>query len=120
MKDKIDEKIEKILDDVELDEKTKKKLEDQVKKEFEDYKNDVLEDNINLYDDKPFIQKLVFILVGLFFFPVGYALYFLTSNNKKYKWQSSYLVKASTCGLVLTIIGIILDILSELLGIVIQ
>lgn len=117
MKEKFDNfnnKVEKIINDVEnVDEKTRKKLEEQVKKEFEEYKKDVLDDNVSLYDDKPFIQKLIFILVGVVFFPVGYALYFLINDNKKYKWQANYLVKASTVGLVLSIIGVVLEIISN-------
>lgn len=117
MKEKFDDfnnKVEKIINDVEnVDEKTRKKLEEQVKKEFEEYKKDVLDDNVSLYDDKPFIQKLMFILVGVVFFPVGYALYFLINDNKKYKWQANYLVKASTCGLVLSLIGLVLEIISN-------
>ena len=34
-------------------------LEENVKKEFEGYKKDILKNNVDLYDNKPLIQKIV-------------------------------------------------------------
>jgi len=106
--------IEKEINAIDADEKTKKKLKEQVKKEFESYKKDALEENIVIDDDKPLIQKIVFLLVGIVFFPVGYALYFLTKDNKRQKWQANYLVKGATVGLVLSLIVAVLDIVTTI------
>lgn len=106
--------IEKEINAIDADEKTKKKLKEQVKKEFESYKKDALEENIVIDDDKPLIQKIVFLLVGIVFFPVGYALYFLTKDNKRQKWQANYLVKGATVGLVLSLIVAVLDIVTAI------
>ena len=106
--------IEKEINAIDADEKTKKKLKEQVKKEFESYKKDALEENIVIDDDKPQIQKLVFLLVGILFFPVGYALYFLVKDNKRYKWQANYLVKGATFGMAVTFIVAILDIVTTI------
>ena len=106
--------IEKEINAIDADEKTKKKLKEQVKKEFESYKKDALEENIVIDDDKPLIQKIVFLLVGIVFFPVGYALYFLTKDNKRQKWQANYLVKGATVGLVLSLIVAVVDIVTAI------
>lgn len=116
MKEKFDafnNKVETIINDLEMDEKTKKKLETQVKKEFENYKKDIVNENIDLYDEKPFIQKIVFLLVGILSFPVGYALYFLIKDNKTKKWQANYLVKGATAGLFFATMAVVLKIIYE-------
>ena len=119
-KGKIDDVVEKVVEEVNIDETTRKKLKGQMQKEFEKYKKDVLEDNIDLYDEKPFIQKIVFIIVGIVFFPVGYALYFLINNNKKYSWQANYLVKAATVGLILFLVMIVFKFTSNIIEITIE
>lgn len=82
-------------------------FEKNIKKEFKTYSKDVLKKDVELYDDKPFIQKLVFVVLGISNFIVGYALYFLIKDDKSKKWQSSYLVKGSTIGLIISILGFI-------------
>ena len=65
-------------------------------------------DGIKVYDDKPIIQKIVFILVGLTNFIIGFALYFLIKDDKKKKWQADYLLKSSVVGAIIVVIALIL------------
>ena len=81
-----------------------KELEKKVKKEFKEYKKDIMSNDVELYDDKPLIQKVVFFLVGVINCVVGFALYFLIKDDKNKKWQASYLSKGSLIGLALWII----------------
>ena len=76
-------------------------LEENVKKEFEGYKKDILKNNVDLYDNKPLIQKIIFGLVGVINFVAGFALYFLVKDDKTKTWQANYLVKGSAIGVVL-------------------
>ena len=91
------------------------KIKSNVKKEVKDYVDDIKNNDVDFLDDKPFIQKFVFLLVGISNFVVGYALYFLIKDKKEYKWQSSYLVKGATIGLIICIIAFIFGIANELL-----
>ncbi len=76
-------------------------LEENVKKEFEGYKKDILKNNVDLYDNKPLIQKIIFGLVGVINFVAGFALYFLVKDDNTKTWQANYLVKGSAIGVVL-------------------
>ncbi|MDD4624262.1 MAG: hypothetical protein GX032_04270 [Tenericutes bacterium] len=89
---------------VKEEKKKEKELEENVKKEFGGYKKDILSKNVDLYDNKPLIQKIIFILVGVINFVVGFALYFLIKDDKNKKWQANYLSKGSAIGLALWIV----------------
>lgn len=104
--------IDKKIEDFEFDEEKNKKIKENVKKEVKEYADDITNMDVGFYDDKPFIQKLVFYLVGISNFLVGYSLYFLFKDDKKKKWQASCLSKGATIGLVLTIIAIVFEIIA--------
>ena len=108
MKNKLDELKEQIKDENEKMDK----LEDDIKKEIKNYKDAIMDNKLNIYDNKPFIQKLIFLLVGISNFLVGYAFYFLVKDNKNTKWQASYFSGGASIGLVLSIIWAIVDMVS--------
>ena len=112
-KDKVKEtakKINKKIDEFEPDEEKNQLLkEENLKEEFKEYADEVTNlDGIKVYDDKPIIQKIVFILVGLTNFIIGFALYFLIKDDKKKKWQADYLLKSSVVGAIIVVIALIL------------
>ncbi len=82
--------------------KRTEKIEADMKKEIKGYAKDAMAKNVELFDDKPLLQKIIFFLAGFTNFIVGFALYFLLRDNNKTKWQSSYLVKGSMCGVILS------------------
>ncbi len=118
MKKEVKEKfkeLDKKIESFEFDEEKNKKIKEDVKKEAKDITKDITNDDIGLYDDKPFIQKCVFFFVGITNFLVGFALHFLIKDDKKKKWQASYLVKGSTIGAILVILAVVLDFIFEFL-----
>lgn len=110
MKNKLNEIKEQIKDENEKMDK----LEDDIKKEIKNYKDDIMDSKIYLCDSKPFIQKLIFFLVGVSNFLVGYALYFLVKDNKKTKWQASCFSIGASFGLFLSLVNAITDIILSL------
>lgn len=105
-------KIQDLKKEFEEENKKLDKLEDDVKEELRDYAKDALSKDIKLYDNIPFVQKFVFILVGIINFLFGYALYFIVKDDKKKKWQASYLIKGATIGLAISLIVAITEIIS--------
>lgn len=85
------------------------KLNQSIKEEIKEYVDDVKAKDIEIYDEKPAVQKIVFILLGLTNFLAGFALYFLIRDDKKKKWQASYLCKSSAVGCVLVVVIAILE-----------
>lgn len=77
------------------------KLKKSTKKEFETYKEDVKELKLDVFDTKPFIQKLIFFVVGIESFIIGFALYFILKDDKK--WQTGYILAGSVIGLIATL-----------------
>ena len=114
-KEKVKETAKEIhekIDAFEPDEEKNKKLKDNLKEEFKEYAEEATNlDGIKIYDDKPVIQKIVFILVGLTNFIIGFALYFLIKDDKKKKWQADYLLKSSVVGAIIVTIALILRII---------
>lgn len=88
------------------------KLKKSTKKEFETYKEDVKELKLDVFDTKPFIQKLIFFVVGIESFIIGFALYFILKDDKK--WQTGYILAGSVIGLIATLA----EMLEKLLAII--
>lgn len=88
------------------------KLKKSTKKEFKTYKEDVKELKLDVFDTKPFIQKLIFFVVGIESFIIGFALYFILKDDKK--WQTGYILAGSTIGLIATLA----EMLEKLLNII--
>ncbi len=88
------------------------KLKKTTKKEFETYKEDVKELKLDVFDTKPFIQKLIFFVVGIESFIIGFALYFILKDDKK--WQTGYILAGSVIGLIATLA----EMLEKLLAII--
>ena len=108
--------IDKKIEGFEYDEEKSKELKKNMKEEFKEYADKATNlDDIKIYDDKPAIQKLVFILVGITNFIIGFALYFLIKDDKKKQWQADYLLKSSTIGAIIVALALILDIVTTIL-----
>lgn len=101
MKNKIKDENEKL-----------EQIEKSTKKELKNYAKDIKETKLNLFDKKPFIQKIIFFATGIESFIIGFALYFMFKDDKK--WQSDYLLYGSTFGLAIELIIIAGDILQKL------
>ena len=69
------------------------KIKSNVKKEVKDYVDDIKNNDVDFLDDKPFIQKFVFLLVGISNFAVGYALYFLLKIKRNINGNQVILLK---------------------------
>lgn len=86
------------------------KLKKSTKKEFETYKEDVKELKLDVFDTKPFIQKLIFFVVGIESFIIGFALYFILKDDKK--WQTGYILAGSVIGLIATLAEMLENLLT--------
>ncbi|MBQ7790020.1 MAG: hypothetical protein IJ399_02025 [Bacilli bacterium] len=86
------------------------KLKKSTKKEFETYKEDVKELKLDVFDTKPFIQKLIFFVVGIESFIIGLALYFILKDDKK--WQTGYILAGSVIGLIATLAEMLENLLT--------
>ena len=86
------------------------KLEDRATDEIKKYKDDILKKDVDFCDEKPLLQKIVFLLDGVTNLFLGYSLYFILKDDKKRSWQASYLGKGATIGLVLGLIGAVVEI----------
>lgn len=86
------------------------KLKKSTKKEFETYKEDVKELKLDVFDTKPFIQKLIFFVVGIESFIIGFALYFILKDDKK--WQTGYILAGSVIGLIVTLAEMLENLLT--------
>lgn len=108
--------IEEKIDNFEPDEEKNKKLKENIKKEFNEYADEATNlEGIKLYDDNPAIQKVVFILVGITNFIVGFALFFLIKDDKKKQWQADYLLKSSVIGAIIVVIVLICEAIVPML-----
>lgn len=87
-------------------------LEKSAKKELKNYAKDIKETKLNIFDKKPLVQKLVFFVTGLESFIIGYALYFMFKDDKK--WQTDYLLWGSTFGLTIQLIEVAAKIFEKL------
>ena len=87
-------------------------LEKSTKKELKNYAKDIKDTKLELFDKKPIIQKIVFLATGIESFIIGFALYFIFKDDKK--WQSDYLLWGSTIGLLIELIIISGEILEKL------
>ena len=63
------------------------------------------------YSDKPLIQRLIFLAVGISNFFVGFALYYLFKDDKSKKWQIIFIQRGAIIGLELAIIDVIFAII---------
>ena len=66
------------------------------------------------YSNKPLIQRILFLLTGIFNFLIGFTLYYLLKDDKSKEWQVEFLQRGSMLGLAFTIIGICAYIVSKI------
>lgn len=65
---------------------------------------DVKASKINLFDDKPFIFKIIFLLGAFGNCFMGLSLYFIFKDDEKYKWTTTYFLIGSVVGAIYSIV----------------
>lgn len=100
----MDKHLNEIKEQIKDENEKLNKLGDGLKDEIKTYKNDIKDNRVDLYDNKPLMQKIIFLLVGISNFLVGYSFYFLLKDNKKKQWQANYFSIGACIGLILFII----------------
>ncbi len=86
------------------------RLEEKAIDELRDYKKEILKKDIDIYDNKPIMQKIVFILAGFSNFLIGYALFFVLKDDKDKKWKAACFGKGATASLIFLVIGSLFEI----------
>ena len=89
-------------------------LEKGIGEELKEYKNNLDINKINFNDKKPIVQKIVFFLAGASNFIIGFALYFILKD--KYKWQTDYIEMGAAFGLVASLVGAVLELITHILA----
>ena len=87
-------------------------IENVIREELKEYKNNLDINKINFNDKKPIVQKIVFFIAGASNFIIGFALYFLLKD--KYKWQTDYIEMGAAFGLIISLIAAVVELLSTI------
>lgn len=79
-------------------------LENTAVNEIKNYANDVKQTKIDLFDNKPFVPKLLFLVASFFSFLMGISLYFLFKDDDKFKWSCPYFLFGSIAGAIYALV----------------
>lgn len=73
-------------------------LENAAVSEIKEYAQQVKQTKIDLYDNKPFLPKII-ILIGAFFsYFLAFGLYIIFKDDEKHKWTCPYFLFGSIAG----------------------
>ena len=91
-------------------------IEGKIKSELKEVTDSIRDKKNPFTKDKSILKQIILGLTGIFYYIIGFTLYYLLKDKKDMRWEANILLKCSFIGLVLDIIITISEVVPNIVN----